>query len=539
MRCSQPDRPALTAPSDRRQASVTALALRPWPSLRAPLVAGVLALGATLASLRGVDLPAQLYRVSMFHRVGLTLWDSGWYGGHWTLNYSVLFPPVAGVLGVAITEALSAAAAALAFDRLVTGHFDRTVRVGSLLFAVGTLAQVAIGQLPFLLGEALALGSCWAATRGRWPAALTLGVATALASPLAGAFLALAALAWSLTSKRDRRLRPAALLLAAGIPMIGLSAVFPGQGTMPFPLLDSIWLVVIFSAVMLALPRGQRALRTGLCLYLGAIVLSYLLPTPVGGNISRLGECVGAPLLVCVLWPRRRLLLAVGVIPLVLLQWVPALASFTSDRRDASAVPTYFRPLLGFLARHGQPMGRIEVVPTHLHWEAADIAPTVPLARGWERQLDTADNPIFYTPGALTPASYRAWLLNNGVRWVGLPDVPLDYAGQAEGRLLERGVPGLLEAWHDAHWRLFAVSGSPGIVDGPGHLLHLDARGITVAVSSPGRLTVRVRSTSPWTLLSGTGCVSSTPNGWLSVDVQAPGELHLAPQLGPGGQTGC
>jgi len=180
----------------------------------------------------------------------------------------------------------------------------------------------------------------------------------------------------------------------------------------------------------------------------------------------------------------------------VLLQWVPALASFTSDRRDASVQPAYFRPLLGFLARHGQPMGRVEVVPTHLHWEAADVAPRAPLARGWERQLDTADNPIFYTPGALTPASYRAWLLNNGVRWVALGDVALDYAGQAEALLLQRGALGLVPAWHDAHWRVFAVSGSTGIVDGPGRLLHLDARGITLAASSPGRLTVRVRASS-------------------------------------------
>lgn len=518
---------------------MTALALRPWPSLRAPLVAAALAVGATLASLRGVDLPAQLYRVSLFHRVGLTLWDSGWYGGHWTLNYSVLFPPVAGVLGVAITEMLSAAAAALAFDRLVTGHVRRGARVGSLLFAVGTLAQVAIGQLPFLPGEALALGACWAATRGRWPAAWSLGTATALASPLAGGFLALAALAWSLSARPDRRLRPAALLIAAGIPMIGLSAVFPGQGTMPFPLLDSVWLLVLFSAALVALPPDERTLRTGLCLYLGAVALSYLLPTPVGGNISRLGECLGAPLLVCGLWPRRRLLLAVGVVPLVLLQWVPALASFTSDRRDASVQPAYFRPLLGFLARHGQPMGRVEVVPTHLHWEAADVAPRVPLARGWERQLDTADNPIFYTPGALTPASYRAWLLNNGVRWVALGDVALDYAGQAEALLLQRGALGLVPAWHDAHWRVFAVSGSTGIVDGPARLLHLDARGITLAASSPGRLTVRVRASSHWALVTGRGCVASAPNGWISVDARSPGELRLAPQLGQGEQTSC
>src|SRR5437016_4975027 len=117
----------------------------------APLTAGVLAVAAVVAGWRGVDVPAQLYRVGLFHRDGLVLWDSQWYGGHWTLEYSVIFPPVAGVLGIQVTEVLSAVAAALAFDRLVVGHFGERARLGSLLFATGTLAEVAIGQLPFLL----------------------------------------------------------------------------------------------------------------------------------------------------------------------------------------------------------------------------------------------------------------------------------------------------------------------------------------------------------------------------------------------------
>ena len=66
-----------------------------------------------------MDLPAQIYRVGLFHRSGLVLWDSQWYGGHWTLSYSVIFPPVAGVLGMQVTEVLTAAGAAWAFDRLV------------------------------------------------------------------------------------------------------------------------------------------------------------------------------------------------------------------------------------------------------------------------------------------------------------------------------------------------------------------------------------------------------------------------------------
>ena len=142
------------------------------PGWLPPLIAAAAAILSWLLGWRGVDLPAQIYRVSLFHRAGLTLWDSQWYGGHWTLDYSVIFPPVAGVLGLTTTAALSACGAALAFDRLVVDHFGPSGRVGSVLFAVGTTVQLAIGQLPFLMGEALALGACWAAARRRWPLAV-------------------------------------------------------------------------------------------------------------------------------------------------------------------------------------------------------------------------------------------------------------------------------------------------------------------------------------------------------------------------------
>ncbi len=101
------------------------------------------------------------------------------------------------------------------------------------------------------------------------------------------------------------------------------------------------------------------------------------------------------------------------------------------------------------------------MVPTEYHWEAAYVAPVMPLARGWERQLDVADNPIFYRSGALAAGTYRAWLLDDGVTFVALPDAPLDSAGQAEGRLVSSGqVPGLDLIWRSAHWRLYSVAGS-------------------------------------------------------------------------------
>lgn len=500
----------------------------PWSAF----VAASLAAFAVLIGLQGVDLPAQLYRVDLFHRAGLTLWDGQWYGGHWTLNYSVIFPPVAGLIGVGVTEIASAAIAALTFDRLVAARFGRTAKLGSLLFALGTLAQVAIGQLPFLLGEALALTACWLALRRRWELAVVLAFATPLASPLAGAFLAIALLARVASEWPRPRVGPLVMLAAAGAPALALSVLFPGQGRMPFPTTDFIWLLILFGAAMALVPRGERALRWGAVLYLAAIVASFAIQSPVGGNVSRLGECVGAPLVLAMLWPRRRLI-AVGLASAILpLQWGPALATFVSNPADPSTKAVYFRPLIGYLQRHDVPLGRVEVVPTRLHWEAAYVAPSIPLARGWERQLDTADNPIFYEPEALTKAAYAAWLVDNGVRYVALPDVPLDYAGTGEAALLADGVPGLRPVWRDAHWRVYAVRGSTGIVSGPGRLETVTGSSLTLDATGPGTITVRERFSAGWNLVEGQGCVRQDANGWTTIEVAAPGALRLALGLG-------
>ena len=95
---------------------------------------------------------------------------------------------------------------------------------------------------------------------------------------------------------------------------------------------------------------------------------------------------------------------------------------------------------------------------TAAHWEAAELAghDGVSLARGWERQLDTRYAALFYRPG-LTASAYGAWLEENHVAYVALPDTSLDYAGRAEGALVAHGLPYLREVWRSRHWRLFEV----------------------------------------------------------------------------------
>lgn len=504
-----------------------------------PLVAAGLGVIGLVLGWRGVDLPAQIYRVNLFRHQGFTLWDSQWYGGHWTLDYSVLFPPLAGLLSVNVTAIASAALAALSFDRLAIGHFGPTARVGSFVFAIGTVVQLSIGQLPFLLGEGLGLAACWAASRRRWGPAVALALATSLASPLAGAFLGLAGAAWLLSSWPSNRTGLALLCAAVAIPVAALAALFPGQGFFPFPATDFAFEGAACVVMLLLVPRQERVLRAAARLYLLATAASFVLPSAVGGNVGRLGECIAIPIAACMLWPIRRWLLLTLAAPMALWQWAPAWGAMSNENsHDPSTHQTYYEPLVTFLTAHDTPMGRVEVVPTRYHWEAADVAPTVPLARGWERQLDTADNPLFYAKAPLDPVSYETWLIDNGVRYVALPDAPLDYAGAAEGALVAAGVPDLTPVWQNEHWRVFSVTGSSGIVDGPARLVSLDGGHATLD-ASPGDVLLRVRFSPRWTVVAGAACVQATPDGWTSVTVREPGPVELQLRLVGGKPAAC
>jgi hypothetical protein len=538
---------------------------RIWRAAPAPLLAAAVTAAGQILGWRGVDLPAQLYRVASFRAHGLTIWDSQWFGGHWTLSYSVLFPPLAGLAGVAAVTIVAAALAALAFDRLAAAYLGVGAAPAALVFAVSTAVQSAIGQLPFLAGEALALCACWAASRNRWVAAASLAAATSLCSPLAGAFVMLAMVAWAWSrlsapaagpSRRSWLAGAISVTGAAAVP-IGASAVlFPGQGRMPYPAVDYWWEMAIAAALCVMAGRRHRTVRCGVLTFAAAATVSVLIPSAVGGNVGRMEDVLALPLAVALLWPRwprfavgRRLVLPVVAVPLVLSQWGPAWAAMTTDARQPSAQRPYFAPLLTALTRAaaGGPAGRVEVVPTKFHWEAAFVAPEMPLARGWERQLDEADNPLFYGPAAaLNESSYRAWLVDNGVRFVALPDAPLDFSGIAEGRLVAAGVPGLHLVWHSAHWRLYAVIGSSGLVAGPAHLVSADGGRVVVSTAEPGPVLVRVRYSRNWSLASGAGCIAPAParpgvpggGTWVRVVTPAAERFSLRLSLLPS-RNGC
>jgi hypothetical protein len=528
------------------------------------------------AGWRGTDWAAQVYRSAQVARYGVTEWDPGWYGGTYPLNYSLVYPLVAAHLGLWPLAGLSSAGATLAFDRLVAADLGRRP-AGSWYFAISTVIEVAIGQLPTLTGEALALGSvvCFAHHRSSrsphrsgWAEAigkgggLGLGVLAALSTPVAGAFLSLALCAIAITDFGRSPRRAWSGIGAAAVVMAStavLPVVFPGAGYFPFPFGDLLAVIAISAVIASPFLAAPRVLQVGALLYAAVSMVLFVVPTQMGDNDGRLAAYIGTPLIICYL-PRLRLSAwarpqpdrhsggwrghgrsagrytvtgaTLVVVLAVVWAWGPIVESLDGATNGRSSVAAFYQPLVDELDElsQGAPV-RLEVPPAAHHWESAYLAPKFSLARGWERQLDLAYDGIFYTPGALNARTYRSWLLTNGVSYVALADAPLDFAATAEAALLRSGtVPGLQPVWHSSSWELWRVTGSPGLASGPARVTALSPRAVLVRFSSAGASVVRLRWSPYWALSGVAGrvaCLMRAPGGWTEVMTAYPGQFHL------------
>jgi hypothetical protein len=488
--------PAVTAhippaPSDAARARFE---VPPWALALA--VALPLALAYLIVAPPAGDLAAAAYRGDLFARVGFALRDNGWYAahGHYLPGYSLLSPELGAWLGLHIVLALSAVLAAVLFGLIAGRVFSPAgARVAAGWFALGFGVGLLSGRVPYDLGFAIGLGAVLALLADRVGLALALAVLTSLASPVAGAFLALAGVADALAGGwerraggdpglgrprahaehrgADRRPRPGpgrglALAAAALTPIVVLALAFPEGGWEPFapsafwPALAGVLLIALLLPQGTLTPRARLVVRVGAVLYALALIGSFALHTPVGGNSARLGALLAGPLLAGALWDRHRLILCLLVPVLLYWQIETPINDETALAGDPSVHAAYYAPLRAEL--HALTHGRraiVEVPLTGAHWEAAYLAghDGLALARGWERQLDTRYARLFYEP-RLSAASYAAWLTANRVAYVALPDVRLDEAGRAEGALIARGLPYLHELWRSAHWRLYAFA---------------------------------------------------------------------------------
>jgi hypothetical protein len=328
--------------------------------------------------------------------------------------------------------------------------------------------------------------------------------------------------------------RRAAPFLGAGSGIV-VALAFPEEGFQPFPAITYLSLLALVGAGMLVVPREQVAIRRGLMLWLAAATFFFAVPTQIGGNIARPATLLAGPVAAMLLAHRRRVLLIVAV-PLLGWQIGPVHGAFATHG-DPSAAAGYYTELLDFLDSGPVPAGRVEIPFTRSHWEAAFVAPSVPLARGWLRQLDSKYNALFYD-GTLDADSYREWLTRRGIRYIALPDVALDSSAVAEAALLRSGLPYLERAWSNEHWTVWLFTESEGLVHGPAELTELGVSSVEVTFRRPGMATILVHYTPYWRLTDGAeACVFRAADGWTGILTESPGPVRLTARLSVDGLT--
>jgi hypothetical protein len=520
-----------TAPRAPRPQAKDATRAKPDPRRLAPTaIAAVFALAYVIASPASGDLAAHMFRAHLFALDPFGVWNNYWYDGHHTVGYSLLFPAAASALTPQLAAAIAAVGTAALFEPLARRHWGRNGWLGAALFGAATATDLFTGRLAFAFGALPAMAAVLALDRKRPVIAGALALISALCSPVAALFVALAGAAHALGAfARSRRVTAAlpgtVLLIAALAPVAILATAFPEGGTEPFAF-SALWPVPLLAiGVLLALPRQQAIFRTGVVLYALVAVASYVIPSPLGSNAARLGTLLGAPVVALLLWPRKRWLLALIALPLLYLEWQAPVRDLAIASGDRSATTGYYRPLLRFLEQQPGPPFRVEIPFTRFHWEAYAVASRFPSPRGWERQLDIKDNSIFYS-GPLNPATYEAWLHRNAVRFVAAPDAPLDYSGLNEMRLITGGLPYLRLVERTEHWRVYAVRGATPIAQGAASLRAIGPDWVTLRATRPGRTVLRVRFSPYWVLSQGSGCVAPA-GSFTAVTLRRPGPAKV------------
>src|SRR5260370_5761770 len=192
-------------------------------------------------------------------------------------------------------------------------------------------------------------------------------------------------------------------------------AVFSDGGVQPFGAQSWLAPLLAAAAVVLLLPSRWRMVRLGAIIYGLGVIVTWRLPAPVGSNVGRLGARLVGPVRAGMGSGRHRWLLAAGLVAAAGWQVAQPIADLSHGNASAYAPQT--AALVRELRVLHADTARVEAVPQYGHWESQELAATVPLARGWERQAALERHPLFST-GTLPPQPRHGWLRDNAVRGV-------------------------------------------------------------------------------------------------------------------------
>jgi hypothetical protein len=439
------------------------------------------------------DLAAQLARADLVRRAGNVSWWTGWFGGLSLPTYSLVTPQLMAWLGVALTGAVATVVGCCGAAVLLRAA--PRPRVGALVFSLFGVGDLVAGRVTFVVGLAFAIWALVALRERQWAGSVALAFLAYFSSPLAGLFLGLVLVAVAITDRARRRPAGivAAVLLACGVVM---AVLFPSAGVMQLHWSGLLAPGSGFGAV--AITCRQPVVRTSALLALASLPVLMIYPGAIGSNMARLAWVAAVPVVVaCATLPRTWLV----AVALGLSVW-PATdvinqVHFLPGRTTEAA---YYQPVIDHLRSAEVAAGptavgeRVELLDTATHTGAYYLAKSFPLARGWDRQVDKADNSIFYGDETLTAQTYDAWLHDLAVGWVAVPATTLDYGHDTEAALIKSGLPSLRLIWRSPDWQLYRVRDATPLASGA-QVTAVGPSSVTLRAAAATTATVRIQWT--------------------------------------------
>ena len=524
---------SITAPADMANATSPAWARR-WAGV---VVCVALCASYLVVQPASVDYASGSFRARLFG-TGSTVWNNAWFGGHALPGYG-LIPPMLGswfgVVPVGIAAALVATfLLTLVVERCAEARplaVDPTLT--TVLLAFSCALNLWSGRLTFGPSVAFGAGCILCLQRRRHVGAVLCAVCCGLSSPVGAVSLAIV-LAGCWVARSFPRRMVTVVLAGAIVPIGFLGLAFPEGGWYPFTGNGLVLLLVALAFVGWT-GRRERVVICVMAVYAAAALGAFVVRTPLGGNVVRLGWLAAGPAAVWGMRRHRRGAIAIVAALSILWGWSYAKMAFLP--KDVTAAEHFYDPLAAQVASMAGGVQRVEVVPTATFRQADELALQLSLARGWDTQLDRKFNETLYSP-ALDATAYHHWLVDNSVTLVALPLGPLQSAARREAAVIRARPTYLQLVWSDADWELFRVADAPALATNGATVTTVHPESLAIDAPRAGVTIVRFRYTPLYDVTRGDACVTRAPDGWIDVHVRRPGPIVLEVRLSARGLLG-
>ena len=465
------------------------------PALICTLVGALLAWGFLLLPPMNSDLAAQLARADFASRYPVSIIDFRWFGGTVEYGYTLWASAVMAHVGTKPAGAIAAVVGTWYTVRLLYRLRPARPVLGGIAAAVTQVANVVEGRITFACGLACGLIAITLFTTTRMPRWLAIGLAAFFSLLAGGASPVAALLLWVAGCVALLLRKPLAaviLILPSAVSVAVISVIFGDGGHQPFTFLDCLKSLVALVIVLATVPKRCHPIRLGAAVGIVMVIVAFALPTPVGSNSTRLSLLFALPIAASFIHWRTRTLTAAALVTIFAVQLPVGISTIASTGR-VSGYSAYYNTVIDGIRNHGPLIGRVEVPEMAGHWDSVYLARGVPLARGWLRQTDVRLNDAVFYKQKPTVESYRAFLTNNAVQYVAVPDAELTKYGSEEKQLISTNLPYLNPVIRNAHWTIYEVLDFTGIVDSPAQVISQQPDAIVVTVPKNSSIIVRLR----------------------------------------------